>query len=176
MATSIIEDMVKPSLENESIKYRVARENCVITRLAGKSLGALNIAIVDLEVRGADMLQAVVLGMVNFPERMTTDALRVANDMTRKAIGKFYVAEGAISYALDWPVPDRTNRDEVRAMLSFAAFTADHLYPIAMSALWGGMAVDEAEAAQMKKDEDDGGGADSGIMSDDDIRRLLETD
>lgn len=176
MATSIIEEMVIPSLEAESINYRVARENCVITRLAGKSAGALNIAIIDLEVRGADMLQAVVFGMVKFPEDMTPAALRVANDMTRKAVGKFYVAEGGISYGLDWYVPDRSKLDEVRVMLSFAAFTADQIYPIAMSALWGGISVDEAEAAQLKKDREGDGGADSGIMSDDDIRKLLQAD
>ena len=174
MATGLIKEMVIPHFEEAGVDY-AADEDCAVFRVPSESAGILSVAISEKGITGGvDMLEATVYGLIDVPEDRASVALEIANDLTRRAVGKFYIADGGgIAYSLDWNVPDRFNLEEVRTMLSLAIAAINHLHPIGMTALWGGISVDEA-MERLKGDEEDDGGSDSGIMSDDDIRRLLD--
>lgn len=64
-------------------------------------------------------------------------------------------------------------------MLSIAVNAVSKLYPAVMAARWGNASVEQALAAaesERNKGGGDGGASDSGILTDDDIRRLLDAD
>lgn len=176
MTSGLIEEMVIPHFEEAGVDY-AADEDRVVFGLPSESAGFLSVVIREQEITGdVDMLEATVYGVIQVPEDRMPAGLKIANDMTIRAVGKFYVSEsGGIAYSLDWNVPDRSNMEEVRSMLSLALFSINQFHPIGMTALWVGISVEEA-VERLKGDRDDDGGEDDDILTDDDIRRMLDAD
>lgn len=76
-----------------------------------------------------------------------------------------------MEYQLEWPVLDGAQPGDAVRMLETALSGAVKFYPAIMKIRWADIPIDEA------LEVDDGGGESPeppGIMSDDDIRRLLE--
>lgn len=177
MGTKLIDEMVTPHFDEADLEYEAVGEDSVAIRIPTDSAGILDLLITDKEAKGVDMLAVTVFHVINFPEDKASDALSIANDMTGRAIGKFFLTEdGGINFGLDWNVTETADREQVRLMVGFAMYTINRFHPIAMTALWGGISVDEA-IERLEGEEDEGGDGDgSDILTDAEIRRMLDAD
>lgn len=153
MATELIEAVVIPHLEEKGARYKVVSDNAVLVEVAemfkddANSAGNLTVQIRDQGMARADMLEATVFPLAEFPEDRAFVALELCNNLSMRSVGKFFVAEtGGVGYKLDWHIADRSNLDldEVGMLLAFARIMIDLFYPAIKSARWGNVSAERA--------------------------------
>ena len=139
MATELMERMVIRRFDEIALDYSVLRDDIVVVELPSEAAGTIQVVISDQEeTMGVDMLNAVVLGIVKFPESQMRRALDLCNALNLRPIGKFIVDnEGLVSYWLDWPVPKSAEPEDVSLMLWLLVGTIDARYSDIMEARWG---------------------------------------
>lgn len=170
MATELIDELVIPHLEEEGVDYEMAGDDTVLVGITAATAGSLTVHIKDREINGADMLTSVVFSLAEFPEDRRLDALELCNELNQRSVGKFFVVEtGGVAHNLDWHVADRSNREEVRILLSFARAAIDLMYPTIMLMRWGNATMEQV----VESLENYGESAGSPALSDDEILKLL---
>ena len=171
MATDLLERLVMPALDDESIKYSVPHDFALTVKYMTEPAGSVEIYVIDKEIE-PPLIEFRALHIAKFPKERADYAATVCNRLNARVIGKFLVDEiGDMEYQLEWPVLDGAQPGDAVRMLETALSGAVKFYPAIMKARWADIPIDEA------LEVDDGGGESPeppGIMSDDDIRRLLE--
>ena len=170
MTTELLERMVIGHFNEFSVDYRGLADDAVKLALPSRTMagGSMEVLITDEEVSGAGLFSVMVL-IAEFPKDQMRRALDISNAVSRISAGKFTVSEdGTVAYCLDWPLVDRSEPEDTRLMLSFAAQMVDRHYPAFMAVRWGNATVEEALAVSQDKTSADD------VMSDDELRRLLE--
>ncbi len=167
MVTELLERIVIRCLDEHSLTYSILRHNVVEIGLSTDE-GNYRALIADHEFE-EPLLQFGVTPVARFPENQVAYALIMCNKINRLAVGKFAVHEdGAVCYYLEYPISDSAQPDDVLRMLSFATKTLDKFYPAIMTVRWANATVEQALERQ------DDGGPGTPILSDEQIRRLLE--
>lgn len=137
MATELLEKLVIPHFEEESVDCAVLRDDCVQVAFPSESAGKIDVLIVDRELKGVDILTAIVDIPAQFAADLMMNALTLRNELSSRALGKFLIAEESVRYCFEWPVTDRSDMEQVRLMLSVAVRNVRIAYPDIMTARWG---------------------------------------
>ena len=173
--TKLIERAVLKHFDYQSVAYHVSDNGSVWVALPVElGGGGITVQIADREAEGVDAL-GVLARITDFPQERMGEAAELCNRLNSLALGKFFFAKESVGYALDWVVIDGSDPENVRMMLSVAAYAIEKFYPAIMLMRWGNVSVERA-LAELNRNEDSGGGSDPGILTDADIRRLLDAD
>ena len=160
----LLERMALPYFDDRRMDYTVHREDVVETGLKTDTAGAVHVIVIGYESSDRNDPKAVSViefrtqDIVKFPEDRTFDALEICNQLNRAAMGQFILSEdGELEYRLKWILTVSVRSEDFGQMLNAAVSDMDRFYSAIMSARW----------ANPPEDDDD-------ILSDDDIRRLME--
>ena len=170
MATELMDRLVMPALDANSVKYSVLSDFALSVKYMTELAGSVEIYIMDQQ-SDAPLIEFRSMHVTKFPRDRADYASTICNKLNVLALGKFVVDEiGGIEYQLEWPIQDGgAQADDVIRMLEIALSAVVKFYPAVMKARWADADIDEA------LDSLDGGEPEPpDIMSDDDIRRLLD--
>ena len=179
VATELMERLVMPALDANSVKYSVTHDFAVSVQYMTESAGSVEIYIIDRQTDDP-LIEFRSMHVTKFPSDRADYASTICNRLNAIAPGKFLVDEiGDMEYRLEWHIQDGgAQADDVMRMLDTALLSVVRFYPAIMKARWADAEIDDAlesaDDALALESADSGGGEPPDIMSDDDIRRLLD--
>ena len=165
-ANGLLEKYAIKYFEKRGLHFSIYREDVAEVALKTKSAGAVHIIVIGHENESSDrnavsIFEFRVQSIAEFPGDRRASALATSNRINDQSIGHFLVDEsGGMEYRLMWVVTPNAWWQDFGQMVEVVANDVDRFYGAIMAERFG---------IRIEDEDDD-------ILTDDDIRRLLDAD